>query len=59
MRNPIWKYNSRICKIIRRNGVVLYPFIFIAKKESEMPDIIRVHELVHWAQIERMGVYIS
>ena len=46
--------NSRLAKILKVNGIVLYPFVFLAPKE---PDIYLMnHELIHLAQIKRVGV---
>ncbi len=47
--------NSLIAKILRVNGIVLYPFIFLAPKD---PDVFLLnHEMIHWNQIKRCGVF--
>lgn len=47
--------NSIIAKLFRVNGIVLYPFIFLAPKD---PDPILInHELIHMDQIKRLGVF--
>lgn len=46
--------NSRLARILRVNGIVLYPFVFLAPKD---PDVYLLnHELIHLAQIKRVGV---
>ena len=36
------------------NGIVIYPFIFLAPKD---PDPILInHEMIHWHQIQHVGV---
>lgn len=46
--------NSRLAKLLRVNGIVLYPFIFFAPKDPN--PILVNHELIHVAQIKRLGV---
>lgn len=47
--------NSRIAKLLNVNGIVLYPFIFLA---PQFPDeYLMNHELIHWFQIKRLGVF--
>lgn len=46
--------NSRFAKMLKVEGIVLYPFIFFAPKN---PDAYLLnHESIHWHQIERVGV---
>lgn len=46
--------NSYLAKILRVNGIVLYPFVFLAPKNPD-PYLIN-HESIHWDQIKRVGV---
>jgi hypothetical protein len=46
--------NSLLAKVLNVNGIVLYPFVFLAPKD---PDVYLLnHELIHLAQIKRLGV---
>ncbi len=46
--------NSRLARILKVNGIVLYPFIFLAPADPD--PVLLNHELIHWAQIRRHGV---
>ena len=53
-------YGSMVPRIINREAIVLYPFIFFWHQRGEYlrfrPEILK-HELVHVDQIQRMGVF--
>lgn len=46
--------NSILAKLLKVNGIVLWPFIFLAPRD---PDMVLInHELIHWKQIKDTGV---
>jgi hypothetical protein len=45
--------NSLFARLIRVNGIVLYPFIFLAPKKP--PRWLINHELIHVQQIRKHG----
>jgi hypothetical protein len=48
--------NSRVARIFKVSGIVLYPFIFLAPKNPD--SYLLNHEMIHWDQIRRHGVLI-
>ena len=52
---PYMIYNSRLLHCLNLDGLVIYPFVFIAtKKEETLPSVIK-HEMVHVKQVKREG----
>ena len=47
------KLNHWIPKLLRVNGIVLYPYVLFAKEPSER---LMAHEMIHVEQIQRYGV---
>ena len=47
--------NSYICKILKVNGITLYPFVFI--KDDEVSRRLLTHEAIHVDQVKRMGLF--
>jgi hypothetical protein len=45
--------NSRLCKILKVDGITLYPFIFFADENPS--DTLVKHEMVHVEQIKYYG----
>lgn len=48
--------NSRLAKLLRVGGIVLYPFVFFADK-NPAPSVVS-HELIHIKQIRQSGVLL-
>lgn len=46
--------NSFLCKILRVNGITLYPFVFVREKRPDMTLVN--HERIHYEQARRVGV---
>lgn len=46
--------NSLIARILKVQAIVLYPFIFFADKKPD--EILINHEMIHVAQIRKLGV---
>ena len=55
MLRPLIVKNSLLAKILRVEGIVLYPFIFFSSKSPG--DVLINHELIHISQINRLGVF--
>lgn len=54
---PILIYNCLFTKIMKLDGLVLFPFVLISTKEEEtLPSVIK-HELTHVRQIYREGFF--
>jgi hypothetical protein len=47
--------NSRIAKILKVDGIVLYPFILFAKKDPG--TVLMKHEMIHVEQIKQSGLF--
>lgn len=45
--------NSRVARLLKVHAIVLYPFIFFA--EENPGDVLVNHEMIHVAQIRRVG----
>lgn len=47
--------NSLLCKVLRVNGITLYPFVFV---RSQAPGkILLNHERIHFEQVKRLGFW--
>ena len=46
--------NSRLAKLLKVDGIVLYPYIFCSEKKPSVKTIN--HELIHILQVKREGV---
>lgn len=46
--------NSYICKILKVNGITLYPYVFI--KEDRASKRLLTHEAIHVDQVRRLGL---
>ncbi|AUN99543.1 hypothetical protein DOM21_03125 [Bacteriovorax stolpii] len=55
MLSPRLVKNSLIAKLLRVDGIVLYPFIFFASKNPN--DVLIHHEMIHVDQMKRVGVW--
>lgn len=52
------KYNSCVPRIIGRDGIILYPFIFITSSEKETKKTrLLHHEWIHVMQIRKCGFF--
>ena len=52
---PIIVKNSSIAKILKVEGIVLYPFVFFASANPER--ILVDHEMIHVGQIQKEGCF--
>ena len=43
-------YNSRLAKLLKVNGITLWPFIFISHSKKNCPDWLLRHEQIHIEQ---------
>lgn len=48
-------YDSRIANYLGVDGLVLYPFVLISKKEEDTNPSLLKHELTHVHQVKREG----
>lgn len=46
--------NSKLAKVLKVEGIVLYPYVFFAEKDPN--HILINHEMIHIEQIKRIGV---
>jgi hypothetical protein len=54
---PIIIYNCLFTRLMKLDGIVLFPFVLISTKEEEtLPSVIK-HELTHVRQIYREGFF--
>jgi hypothetical protein len=55
---PILVFNSRIAKLLKVSGIVLYPFVlFATDKQTAWVDRTYHHEMLHVEQVKRVGFF--
>lgn len=55
MLKPIFIKNSLLAKLLKVEGIVLYPFVFFSAK-SPVDRVIH-HEMIHVVQVQRVGFF--